>query len=121
MTIDWGSFWIGFAAAPVMSALLLAATMLLLRATDKNLGKGGCAVCDQGFTCEIGEYTRFGIWVRSRRHNWVIWNQKWHRDEWAKNRWNPYRLPGYPADTGAAAERRPKPHIIRRIWWAFAV
>lgn len=121
MTVDSGSFWLGFIAAP--GALLIAALLaaLILRMAGKNIGKGGCQVCDHGFTCNIGEYTRLGVWVRSRRHNWIISSRKWHREAWARNRWNPYRLPGYPQDSGTAAVRRPKPHILRRTWWAIAV
>ena len=118
MDFSWGSFWIGFVAFPLLFAAGWALLALILHGLDKNLGKGGCQVCDQGFTCEIGDYTRLGIWLRSRRHNWVIWSQKWHRDAWARNRWNPYRLPGlYDDDKSVAALRRPKPNILRRAWW----
>ncbi|SDH32532.1 hypothetical protein [Microbacterium sp. 77mftsu3.1] len=118
MTVEWGSFWLGVVAVPVsfvVGGLILAA---IYRALDRNYGVGGCAVCDQGFSCSPGEYTRLSIWIRKRRHNWVVSNQKWHRDAWARCRWNPFRLDGYPEDGGQAATRRPKPSIFRRAWWA---
>lgn len=118
--IEWGSFWTGVAAVPVTVAAVAAVGALLYRTFDKNLGLGGCHVCDQGFECEPGQYTRLGIWVRSRRHNWFICSQRWHRDAWARNRWNPYRLPGYPEDTAQAALRRRKPNVLVRAWWAIA-
>ena len=118
MTFDLPSLWIGFVAFPLTFAVCAAVLTLILRATDKNLGIGDCAVCEQGFSCDIGEYTRLGIWFRSRRHNWFIRNQKWHRDAWAQNRWNPYRAPGVADDDGGtAALRRKRPHILRRAFW----
>lgn len=118
MTFDWGSFWIGFITAPAavgVGAVLLA---LVLRALDKNVGSDGCLVCDQALTYEIGEYTRIGIWFRSRRHSWFVRPRKWHREAWARNRWNPFRLPGYPEDNGSARPRRRKPNIFVRATWA---
>ena len=88
----------------------------LTRALDKNIGLGGCHVCDEGFVCDVGEYTRLGIWFRSRRHQWILRNRRTHRATWARHHWNPYRLPGYPKGNLIAAERRPRPALIRRIW-----
>ena len=114
----WPSFWIGVAAVPVTAIIVAVVLAVFLRATDKNIGAGGCLVCDEAFVCDTGDYTRLGIWLRSRRHNWFIRNRKWHRDAWARHRWNPYRLPGYPEDEGQAASRRPKPNILVRVFWA---
>ena len=117
MMFDWGAFWAGFIAAPVtfaVGALLLA---LVLRALDKNIGSDGCLVCDQALTYEIGDYTRIGVWFRSRRHSWFVRPRKWHREAWARNRWNPFRLPGHPEDNGSAAIRRPTPNLIVRTFW----
>lgn len=115
---SWGSFWAGFVAFPLAVLAIGLLIAAFLRAIDKNLGKGDCVVCDQAFTCDIGDYTRLGIWFRSRRHNWFIRNRKWHRDAWANHRWNPYRLPGVAdSDSRGVVARRPKPHVLRRAWW----
>lgn len=118
MVIHWASFGAGIIAAPLALFFIIMVGSLALRAFSKNRGLGSCQVCSKSFTCEPGEYTRIGIWLRNRWHNWVIWNQKWHRDKWARNRWNPHRLPGYPVDNGAAATRRSRPPLLARIWWA---
>jgi hypothetical protein len=118
MTFDWLSFWIGVVAGPAALALGFVVLVLASTALATNHGRGGCHVCDQGFACETGEYTRMGIWFRSRRHNWFIRNQRWHREAWANNRWNPYRRPGVPDDNASAALRRPRPNILVRVWWA---
>lgn len=115
--MDWPSFWAGVVTTPLVAVLVAVVVLALARALSTNLGLGGCHVCDQGFTCEIGDYTRLGIWLRSRKHQWIIRNQRWHREAWARNRWNPYRLPGYPEDTASAAARRPKPSVLVRAWW----
>lgn len=122
MTIVWPSFWAGLGftlvAIVVFAAVAAALYALVLRATDKNLGLDGCLVCNDGFKCEIGQYTRLGVWFRSRRHNWLIRPKRWHREAWARNRWNPYRLPGFPTDRGTAAERKPRPNAMVRAYWA---
>lgn len=118
MSFDWPSFWVGFIAMPVGVALVAGVVAIVLRALDKNIGGGGCVVCDQAFSYEIGEHTRISIWFRSRRHSWFIRPQKWHRDAWVRHRWNPFRLPGYPKDNSQAAIRRPKPNIAVRSFWA---
>ena len=117
MTLEWGSFWVGFIAMPISTIVVIALYALVARALSKSHGAGDCRVCDRAFTSEIGEHTRIGIWFRTRKHNWFVAAQKWHRDAWARNRWNPYRLPGYPDDNGTAARRRPKPHFIVRAFW----
>lgn len=118
MNIEWASLWLGVAATPVAAVLITAIVLACSRLLSKNGGVGVCPVCDRGFTCDIGDYTRLGIWIRSRKHNWFLRNRKSHRDAWARNRWNPYRLPGYPEDNGMAAERRPKPNVFVRAFWA---
>lgn len=118
MTIDWPSYWAGIITVPLAAAAIALLLYAASRAFSTNLGLDGCHVCDQGFSCEVGDYTRLGIWFRSRRHQWFIRNQKWHRDAWARNRWNPYRLPGYPQDTATAAPRRKNPNALVRAWWA---
>lgn len=119
--VEWGSFWLGVAAVPVVGAIAVVLGAAVLRAINKNLGIGACLVCDEGFACDIGDYTRLGIWLRSRKHQWVLRNKRAHRDAWARHRWNPYRLPGYfDDDSTQAAVRRPRPNLIVRIWWAIA-
>lgn len=117
MTFDWSSYLLGLVTLPAVALFAGSALALLFRALDKNLGIGACFVCDEGFTCEIGDYTRLGIWFRSRRHNWFVRSRRWHRDAWAANRWNPYRAPGVADDGRSAALRRPKPNVLRRAWW----
>ena len=118
MISDWPSYWAGIITVPVVVVVGFVLLLAGARAFDKNIGLDGCLVCDEGFTCEIGDHTRLSIWFRSRRHQWFIRNQKWHRDAWSRNRWNPYRLPGLFDDGSSARSRRPKPNILVRVWWA---
>jgi len=117
MNLDWPSFLIGVVTLPALLIVSVVLATVIRRLASKNLAVHGCLVCDDGFVCENGEYTRLGIWLRSRRHNWILRNRRAHRDAWARHRWNPYRLPGYPEGNGQAALRRPKPNILVRAWW----
>lgn len=117
MISDWPSYWAGIATIPVLVGTLWLLLHMTIRALSKNHGSDGCIICDEGFKYKIGDHTRIGVWFRSRHHNWFIRNQKWHRDAWARSRWNPFRLPGLFDDGSSAAVRRKKPNILVRTWW----
>ena len=115
MTLHWSSFWIGFAFFPALTFVVALLAAAVMTALATNRGTGGCVVCDEAFTCEPGEHTRIGIWLRTRRHRWFIATRREHREAWANSRWNPYRAPGVPSDIGAAALRREKPNALRQF------
>jgi hypothetical protein len=114
---SWFSFIVGAVAAPVALAACLVVGALVQRLTSTNHGSSSCLVCDERFTCEPGIHTRIGIWLRTRRHDWFTATRREHREAWAHNRWNPFRVPGAGDDGGVAAIRRAMPNPLVRAWW----
>ncbi|MBF4459380.1 hypothetical protein [Pseudoclavibacter sp. VKM Ac-2867] len=91
--LDWPSFWVGVAAAVTAPAVLFGifyvVVFVFVFASSRNIGLGGCMVCDRAPTCEVGEKTELQVLFPKLWHDQVLARMPAHRKAWRAHRWHP--------------------------------